>query len=278
MTGTDEAKATFTEIADSIRSKTGKTATMKITDMASEIDGIVLGITPSGTKRITSNGTYDITDYQSVVVQIDLSSLSYTLNITNNPVTISMGTSSTNRSTQKYTMSSSTTPYSKSVTNSSVSNLPVKASAIAYTSDPTTNSKSTYPGFYIDSKSSLESFLKTYFKSNISTDYSGTVKIVIRFWMSSRDNDEGYFYTELPSASGIMYRYWGKSLLTPNFNGGQATITVSGKTVSSVTFQYFYNGSSVNFGDVIIMSDSPAGSTSTSFKIFPYDITSITIS
>ena len=40
MTGIEDAQATFTEIADAIRAKTGKTASMKITDMASEIETI----------------------------------------------------------------------------------------------------------------------------------------------------------------------------------------------------------------------------------------------
>lgn len=40
MTGVDDATATFTGIANAIRSKTGKSAKMKITEMAAEINSI----------------------------------------------------------------------------------------------------------------------------------------------------------------------------------------------------------------------------------------------
>lgn len=40
MTGIEEAQQTFTEIADAIRSKTGKEDTMMITEMADEINSI----------------------------------------------------------------------------------------------------------------------------------------------------------------------------------------------------------------------------------------------
>jgi hypothetical protein len=43
MTGVEDAQATFTDIADAIRSKTGKSATMMITDMAEEIRSIPTG-------------------------------------------------------------------------------------------------------------------------------------------------------------------------------------------------------------------------------------------
>ena len=71
MTGVDDATTTFTNIANAIRSKTGTSSKMKITEMASKINGISVGITPSGTKSITSNGTYDITSYQYVSVNVD---------------------------------------------------------------------------------------------------------------------------------------------------------------------------------------------------------------
>lgn len=71
MTGVDDATTTFTNIANAIRSKTGTSSKMKITEMASKINDISVGITPSGTKSITSNGTYDITSYQYVSVNVD---------------------------------------------------------------------------------------------------------------------------------------------------------------------------------------------------------------
>lgn len=71
MTGVDDATTTFTNIANAIRSKTGTSSKMKITEMASKINGISVGITPSGTKSITSNGTYDISSYQYASVNVD---------------------------------------------------------------------------------------------------------------------------------------------------------------------------------------------------------------
>lgn len=69
-------KATITDIADAIRTKTGKTAALKLEDMPSEIMSIESGITPSGTKEvtITENGTItqDVTNYASVEISVDV--------------------------------------------------------------------------------------------------------------------------------------------------------------------------------------------------------------
>ena len=65
---------TLKAIADSIRSKTGKTGSILSGDMSKEIDSIV---TPNGTKEITENGTFDITAYASVAVNVPAPVLTY---------------------------------------------------------------------------------------------------------------------------------------------------------------------------------------------------------
>lgn len=56
---------TLTDIADAIRSKTGKTASMTPAEMVDEIESISGGgVTPTGTKEITANGTnIDVASY-----------------------------------------------------------------------------------------------------------------------------------------------------------------------------------------------------------------------
>ena len=61
---------TLTAIANSIRAKTGGSSPILTENMASEINGIETGITPTGTLDITANGTYDVTAKASAVVAI----------------------------------------------------------------------------------------------------------------------------------------------------------------------------------------------------------------
>lgn len=68
----------FTNIANSIRSKTGGTAQIKAEDFPAEIGDISVGIIPEGTTSITQNGTYDVTAFASASVAVPASGITPT--------------------------------------------------------------------------------------------------------------------------------------------------------------------------------------------------------
>ncbi len=72
-------KALFTAIANSLRSKTGSTGSIVADDFPSVIDSLSTGgITPTGTKTITTNGTHDVTSYASANVNVPNSGITPT--------------------------------------------------------------------------------------------------------------------------------------------------------------------------------------------------------
>lgn len=62
--------STLVAIGDAIRDKNGTTDTYTPAEMATAIGAIETGITPTGELEITENGTYDVTDYASAIVNV----------------------------------------------------------------------------------------------------------------------------------------------------------------------------------------------------------------
>lgn len=62
-------------IGSAIRSKNGSNTTYKPSEMAAAINALDMGITPSGSLSVASNGTYDVSQYASAVVNVPAQTL-----------------------------------------------------------------------------------------------------------------------------------------------------------------------------------------------------------
>ena len=60
----------LTDVANSIRTKTGTTDQINAQDFSSKIESIEAGITPTGTIDITTNGIVDVTNYEKANVNV----------------------------------------------------------------------------------------------------------------------------------------------------------------------------------------------------------------
>ena len=63
-------RSDLTGIGGAIREQLNVSTTYKPSQMSAAIRSIQIGITPTGTKQITENGTYDVTNYASAIVSV----------------------------------------------------------------------------------------------------------------------------------------------------------------------------------------------------------------
>lgn len=66
--------STLTNIANAIRTKTGKSGSLYPSEMDEEITSISTGIIPTGNINISTNGSHDVTNYSTATVNIDTES------------------------------------------------------------------------------------------------------------------------------------------------------------------------------------------------------------